>query len=870
MEKIAKFKIIEEIGKGAMGIVYKALDPHIDREVAIKVILEQELGLPELKERFYREARSAGKLSHENITIVHEVGELDGKPYIVMEYLKGTNLSKLISKKKLLQLNQKISYAIQICKALKFAHANKIIHRDIKPENIMVLDNGKIKIMDFGIARPESSTLTQQGMIVGTLAYMSPEQIKGIKIDKRADIFSFGVLLYELLSYKRPFQGDSTTIMYKIVHEEPESINLEQSAPVEDLQKVLSNCLQKKPEERYSDCSNIINDLEIILQHQQQDQTISGLLIEGRAFFEEKRLNEAKTRFDKVLEIDPNNEEAKFLKQQCLAIEDKMETMIVSAEETAQKKKLDKLIVDGNGYLEQNKYNEALKEFNKVLKIDPENKEAVNGLKKVQKGQDTTTAKAPREGAPGKTSSKGLRYALAALLILVVGAGGWYYLDKLSKTSKEELVGPASAARELMLTSKSTAEEANTETWAEATFGFALDAEQRAEKEFEEENFLAAKETFTEAGNLFQKSIKEAETNSEAAAASADLGSLKEMVASVRINMLKEKSAAEKARAPKMAKKIFNSALAKEKKGEQASKTETRNSLLVSRNAFLGAKAEYKNARLKARAAATLKRDSQTAKTAMAKTKRQVPKTEGTTNDSYQRAIVLESTGTKQSNDGDYTNAKKSFQQAKRFYAQANKEILKQRADDAKQSMLQTKSQITENRRSNSDYQQSLQVESKGNNAYQANNFVEAKEHYTKAETLYSQVLKKSRQPDISGTQPVAAQDNREERIESDIHNLLKVYKTRIEKGEIKSLATLLGFTKKEEKNWSNFFRQVEKIKVGFEIDNQQMIGDKVTMDLIVKISYYNTSNNSNERQNFSKNLILEEINGNWQFILRK
>ncbi|MCH8874677.1 hypothetical protein IH824_18260, partial [candidate division KSB1 bacterium] len=230
----------------------------------------------------------------------------------------------------------------------------------------------------------------------------------------------------------------------------------------------------------------------------------------------------------------------------------------------------------------------------------------------------------------------------------------------------------------------------------------------------------------------------------------------------------------------------------------------------------------------------------------------------------------LESAGNKQSNDGDYSNAKKSFQQAKRFYAQANKEILKQRADDAKQSMLQTKSQITENRRSNSDYQQSLQVESKGNNAYQANNFTEAKEHYTKAETLYSQVLKKSRQPDISGTQPVAAQDNREERIESDIHNLLNVYKTSIEKGEIKSLATLLGFTKNEEKNWSGFFRQVEKIKVGFEIDNQQMIGDKVTVDLIVKISYYNTSNNSNERQNFSKSLVLEDINGKWEVISRK
>jgi len=367
MKNIGKFKIIKEIGKGGMGIVYKALDPYIDREVAIKVIIEKELGLPEVKERFHREARSAGKLSHENITIVHEVGDLDGKPYIVMEYLRGSNLSELISKKKPIELNQKISYAIQICKALKFAHANKIIHRDIKPENVMVLDGDKIKIMDFGIARPESSTLTQQGMIVGTLAYMSPEQIKGIKIDKRADIFSFGVLLYELLSYKRPFQGDNTTIMYKIVHEEPESINLEESAPVEDLQKILSKCLQKKPEERYPDCSNIINDLEIILKHQQQDQTISNLLIEGRAFFEEKRLNEAQTRFDKVLEIDPNNEDARFLRQQCVAIDDQIETMIVSAEEAAQKKKVVKLIIDGKALLEKNKLGEALKKFKAAL-----------------------------------------------------------------------------------------------------------------------------------------------------------------------------------------------------------------------------------------------------------------------------------------------------------------------------------------------------------------------------------------------------------------------------------------------------------------------------------------------------------------------
>ena len=138
MKKIGKFEIIEQIGKGGMGVVYKARDPLIDREVAIKVILERALEIPEAKERFYREARSAGKLSHENITIVHEVGEFDGNPYIVMEYLKGTELSKIISDKQPVDLKQKISYAIQVCKGLQFAHSHKIIHRDIKPENILI------------------------------------------------------------------------------------------------------------------------------------------------------------------------------------------------------------------------------------------------------------------------------------------------------------------------------------------------------------------------------------------------------------------------------------------------------------------------------------------------------------------------------------------------------------------------------------------------------------------------------------------------------------------------------------------------------------------------------------------------------------
>ena len=263
------------------------------------------------------------------------------------------------------------------------------------------------------------------------------------------------------------------------------------------------------------------------------------------------------------------------------------------------------------------------------------------------------------------------------------------------------------------------------------------------------------------------------------------------------------------------------------------------------------------------------KKDSQKTKNAMTSAKRQVPKSARTTNDTYQTAFTLESAANKQFKAGQYSNAKKSFQQARGLYAQVSKDILTQGADDSKKSMLKTKSQITGTLISDSDYQLSLQIEAQGDDAYRTRNFSKAKEHYPRAQTLYSNVLKNPRSEKLQATQPTG-RDDREESIESDIQNLLTVYKTSIEKGEIKSLATLLGFTKKEEKNWSGFFRQVEKIKVDFEIRNHQINGDKVTLDLLVRMSYHNTSNNSSETQNFSKSLELEDRHGNWQLILKK
>jgi serine/threonine-protein kinase len=374
MKNIGKYKILEEIGHGGMGVVYRAHDPFIERDVAIKVISEHVLHLSEIRERFYREARSAGKLSHENITIVHDVGEIDRKPFIVMEYLKGRDLRSIIDSKESLSLAQKLDYAVQICNGLQFAHSKKIVHRDIKPENIKVLENGKVKIMDFGIAKPEASTMTQTGMKIGTLYYMSPEQIKGIPVDKRSDIFSFGVVLYELLAYKKPFEGSASAVMYQIVHEEPEKITLPESDLVDEVQAVVSTCLKKNMEDRYSDCSEITRDLEAIVEKARQTQQVEVLLAEGRELFEQQELTEAKAKFNEILKFDPNHTEAKAFKQQCLEREQQLE-------------KIRALIEKSRIYFQKGHYDDALKVLEDLSSIDSKNREAQELIQEIERGK---------------------------------------------------------------------------------------------------------------------------------------------------------------------------------------------------------------------------------------------------------------------------------------------------------------------------------------------------------------------------------------------------------------------------------------------------------------------------------------------------
>lgn len=265
-EKIDKYQILSVIGKGAMGVVYHAYDPIVKRDVAIKVLSSIDLDEPELISRFEREARLAGGLRHPNIVTIYDLGQFQGRPYIAMEYLLGKDLEAVIKEKQTLSVERKVDIILQICKGLHAAHQKGIIHRDIKPANIRLQDDESAKIMDFGIARMGTSQLTKSGYIIGTLQYMSPEQISGESLDVRTDIFSTGVIAFELFTYINPFAGGGAVdIMYRILNIRPKPIADLPEEYNTELNQIIMRSLEKNRELRYPSAKEMAQDLEEFL-----------------------------------------------------------------------------------------------------------------------------------------------------------------------------------------------------------------------------------------------------------------------------------------------------------------------------------------------------------------------------------------------------------------------------------------------------------------------------------------------------------------------------------------------------------------------------------------------------------------------------
>jgi len=259
---ISHYRILEKLGEGGMGVVYKAQDIKLDRIVALKFLPQHLTSDSVEKERFVHEAKSASALSHPNITTIYEIDEVEGQMFIVMEYCDGKTLKQVVEKESL-SIKRVLEIAIQICEGLASAHERGIVHRDIKSENIMACSRGQVKIMDFGLAKLRGATkITETGSTLGTAAYMSPEQAQGEEVDQRSDIFSFGVVLYELLTGQLPFKGEhQAAIVYTIINEEPQPIarfNNQVSAKLEDM---VFKALTKDKEERYQHIDELLADL---------------------------------------------------------------------------------------------------------------------------------------------------------------------------------------------------------------------------------------------------------------------------------------------------------------------------------------------------------------------------------------------------------------------------------------------------------------------------------------------------------------------------------------------------------------------------------------------------------------------------------
>lgn len=264
VEKLGRYEIISELGRGSMGVVYKAIDPLIDRVVAIKTVslnLTQS-ELADFEERFYREAKSAGRLNHPNIVTIHDIGKTDHTAYMAMEFLEGQQLGILMAANIALSINKIARIAAQVADGLAYAHKNGVVHRDIKPANIMLNESGVVKITDFGIARIPTGSRTQDGIVLGSPKYMAPEQVVGDEVDGRSDIFSLGVVLYEMLTGKAPFDGDNiSTIMYRILNETPPPPSTLNAKVSRGLDKVVLKALAKRPEDRYQDAKELAQRL---------------------------------------------------------------------------------------------------------------------------------------------------------------------------------------------------------------------------------------------------------------------------------------------------------------------------------------------------------------------------------------------------------------------------------------------------------------------------------------------------------------------------------------------------------------------------------------------------------------------------------
>jgi serine/threonine-protein kinase len=366
LNNLGKFKVVSEVGHGAMGVVYRAED-NLGRSVALKVLPPRLAGDPELVQRFNREARSAAGLKHPNIVVIYESSQIDDTSYIAMEFIEGEGLDQIISSRKAVPILKKLDIIIQTSRGLQYAHKRQIVHRDIKPSNIMVEHDGSVKIVDFGIAHLGGGTmLTVGGQILGTPSYMSPEQTQGRAVDGRSDIFSIGVVLFELLTYQKPFRGDDVgAVWYNIQNEQPPPLSELLPACPPELQKVVTKALAKNREDRYQTAEDLGFALQQVSDYFKHDM-IELYVQEGRRHLEEGNLTVAKESIQRALEIDSSHDVARSLF-------DRVQGQIESRRRA---QRVEQVLRQAKEALQATQFDQAIALLDEVLQLDPAREDA--------------------------------------------------------------------------------------------------------------------------------------------------------------------------------------------------------------------------------------------------------------------------------------------------------------------------------------------------------------------------------------------------------------------------------------------------------------------------------------------------------------
>jgi serine/threonine-protein kinase len=407
LTRIGKYEVTGLLGRGGMGLVYRAFDKHLGREVAIKTITEGFAGDPEMLQRFYREAAKTGMLKHPNIVTVYDLGEQEGFPYIVMEYVAGEALDRVIQSARPLPLVYRLKIIEHVCSALAYAHRNDVIHRDVKPANVIVQPDGVAKLLDFGIARQEKQErgLTRTGNVIGTIHYMAPERLRDRAFDGRSDIFSTGVTLYQLLTGQLPFVGEDASVIQKLLNERhpPLSNYLSDYPPA--LDAILDRSLAKDPDDRYSSADEMAGDIYAVADEVKKGQVLE-MVEQAESLVKEQEYLKARELLLQVTKLDAQHTKARQL-------------LVVVQQNLALRQRagqIRELRFQAEAALHERQYEMAIGRLEEALRLDQSSSEVAEMLEFVRrKKQDRERIEGYLRQADGARSRGDLESAQAII-----------------------------------------------------------------------------------------------------------------------------------------------------------------------------------------------------------------------------------------------------------------------------------------------------------------------------------------------------------------------------------------------------------------------------------------------------------------------